>query len=322
MNIIYQYVISNLILDLVLNYLSLLFLGKLVKVIYGHEKFVDIVLKIFIFNPYLIYHMGFYCEKVFLLLQILGLYFLLKKIREENHITFFYCLFCNVFFMFSSMVRSNGFLSSVYIIYFYIIYRHEWTILKTIQNGSKGFVILLMGMFPFLIINFLTKKYHCNDNQDNFEFCGKGLKSFYSYIQKNYWGINILVFKDERQPLMGLLLIPILTMFFNLMYSKYKLHKSKFFKKIFNIVLLKKNQDSDDYLLPSYVLFIALLIIGVFMIHFNTITRLISGYPFYYIFIAEGYIYGGKFARFVIRTIGIYALISHSFVIANQVYPI
>lgn len=53
--------------------------------------------------------------------------------------------------------------------------------------------------------------------------------------------------------------------------------------------------------LPSLILFIILLSIGLTVMHFNSITRILGGYPFFFVFLEELYQKAGTFTKKVIR---------------------
>ena len=83
------------------------------------------------------------------------------------------------------------------------------------------------------------------------------------------------------------------------------------YKKFFVFLKHRKPVDKLDLLIPSIILYILFIILGIVMIHFNSLSRIISGYPFFYILLALGYNKSCKILKIFIRFwIIFYALVT------------
>lgn len=292
-------IISHIILQFILSALTIFFLEKIVLNIYKNKKMADYTIKFYIFNHCSIYYLSCYSENSFMLFQTLGIYIISKNIKNGRFSTVS-GFWSNLFFFFSGFFRSNGFLSSCYVIYFWVIYNHKWKFVNCLKTFFFISCFFIMGILPFLSIMIYSKIYLCNNEHFyDYPFC-LSKQSIYSYIQKKYWGVYFLSFERERNIFFLFLLTPVLFMYFSLLRKNF-LKKKINMKKFLNIIFLKKNKDSLDFDIPSYILLLVLFILGFCMIHFNTITRFISAYPFFYIFIAELYINSNQLIKKMIR---------------------
>ena len=293
-------IISHIFLQFLLSLITIYFLEKIVLNIYKNPKMADLTIKFYIFNHCSIYYITCYSENSFMFFQTLGIYIISQNIKK-NKFNFKSAFLSNLFFFFSGFFRSNGFLSSCYVIYFWVIYNHKWDFINSAKTFAYICFFLGMGILPFLTIIRYSKLYLCNNNHFyDYPFCNNK-ESIYVYIQKKYWGVYFLSFKNERNIFFILLLTPVIFIFFSLFKKNFLDNKKKNLKKFLNIFLLKKNKDYNDFNIPSYILLMALFILGFCLIHFNTITRFISAYPFFYIFIAEFYNKSSEIVRRFIR---------------------
>lgn len=277
-------IISNMILSLLCSTLTIYGLKKLTRTIYQSDKYVHIVLSVYVFNPCGLYYASLYSESLFLVLQTLFLMFVYDRVRNKSF-GFLEAFMSSIFITASGFVRSNGFLSLGYIIYFYVILNFKWRILSITKTLILFAITFISSFLPFITIQLITAKYLCHNN--DYEFCMKSIPFSYGYLQKKYWDVYFMSFTNDRRTSNLIYLIP-------LAYSLLILGKSKlkisFVSKFFDIILLKKPRDPDSYNMPSYYLLLLFSFMGLTMIHFNSFTRILSSYPFFYLFLGESYI--------------------------------
>ena len=100
-------------------------------------------------------------------------------------------------------------------------------------------------------------------------------------------------FSGQRSPPSLLYLLPLLFFVYKLYTSlkrEFALNmssKTSFVFSFLQILRLGDISHLEDILIPHHLLFWILLAIGIVMMHFNSVTRLLSGYPFFYLFVAQ-----------------------------------
>ena len=111
----------------------------------------------------------------------------------------------------------------------------------------------------------------------------------YSYIQKKYWKVIMFTFTGQRSIPSIIYMLPLfclLTIGFKYLHKSYKQNtreKPTFIFKFLDILRLKNMKYTEEFFIPHYLLLLLLSVIGFAMMHFNSVSRLLAGYPFLYI---------------------------------------
>lgn len=244
----------------------------------------DITIKIFIFNSMSIYFCSFYSEPLFLLIQIIGIRQIAFSLNNKLF-DFLTSLKCALIFAVGGFVRSNGFLSVGFVLYFYFIYNFSSQNYFKVIFGC--FLLIFISFFPFFWIQFLEYKLTCLNELD-LSLCQNKFPIIYGYLQKKYWDVEFLSFIEGRRLVNIVYCTPILAF----IYFAFKnwIFKYDLGSKMTNVMRLKKVENFEDFLIPHVYLLLVLLFVGMTTMHFNSFNRLLAGYPFYYLFLAMTYI--------------------------------
>ena len=288
-------IIANLLLSFICVVIILLGLQQIGRSIYQNEKIVHLTLCAFVFNPCGLYYTSLYSEALFLAIQTVLLAYVYTSTRNDSF-GFFKGLLATSFVFFGGFVRSNGFLSLGYVLYFYVISNFRWRVVTMIKTAVFIILTSVISFIPFFAIQLIAAKYLCYIN--DYEFCSKALPFNYGYLQKKYWGVYFMSFVEGRQIPNILFIVPLIYVIGIHIRSKLSL---QFLRKFGHIVIQKKPKDADDYNMPSYYLLGILGLMGLTMIHFNSLTRIVSAYPFFYLFIAEAYMNANERQKKLIR---------------------
>jgi hypothetical protein len=111
----------------------------------------------------------------------------------------------------------------------------------------------------------------------------------YSYIQKRYWNVILMTFTGQRSIPSLVYLLPLYSLFFlayKFLYKNYHQNTkatSSFLLKFLDILRMKPMEHIEEFMIPHHLLLFLLSGIGLAMIHFNSVSRLLSGYPLMYI---------------------------------------
>ena len=108
-------------------------------------------------NPFAIYTCSFYSESFFFLSQSLILYILQYSIFKHSKITIFYLIFSLFPIFIGCCIRSNGFLSIGYPIYYYLMVGKFNSLKKKIKHILKCsipvIIMIVFAFIPFIIYN-------------------------------------------------------------------------------------------------------------------------------------------------------------------------
>jgi phosphatidylinositol glycan class V len=235
-----------------------------------------------IFNPMGLYFASFYSESLFLAVQT-GTFLFIAHSIKKNSFGFGNALVASFLFGLAGFIRSNGFLSVGFVIYFYVT-----------QNLKKDGIlraILLTGLavgacfIPFVAVQASESNLICANEAA--PFCSKKFSPVYGFLQAKYWDVAFLTFVEGRRPANLAYALPILLSLYFLLRRSFQRHFAP--KRILNFVYGIPVRSLDDFLFPSAVLLCLLLAVGVTTMHFNSFNRLLAGYPFYYVFFAHLY---------------------------------
>ena len=164
---------------------------------------------------------------------------------------------------------------------------------------SVSAAVMAVSIFPFLIVQYTGYQTLCSRSTEDYEFCRKRFPSVYNFVQKKYWDVEFLSAIEGRRLANLVFILPIFSILF--FYGAEKLRLGSFRNRMFNILRLRRVQDLEDFLVPSFYLFLILLVIGLTVMHYNSFTRLLAGYPLFYIFLAELYLSSGDRAKKALR---------------------
>ena len=178
--------------------------------------------------------------------------------------------------LFSSFVRSNGFINIVTIIVYWF---QQKQISKHIKNNSSSSSLLMIFLSticclsPYFIWNFISYLYICHSNYlttdaDTIRFCETSwLPLVYNYLQFKYWGVGFLKSFRVNQIPNFLLAFPIVFISIWFITSFRHVHR--------------------PFLLPFVASLVVTIILGLLFAHVQIITRLIcSSSPIVYIALA------------------------------------
>jgi hypothetical protein len=84
-------------------------------------------------------------------------------------------------------------------------------------------------------------------------------------------------------------LFSLLTLSYKHLYKSYKLNthaKTWFPLKFLDILHIKWIQNVEDFMIPHHLLLLFLSVLGFGMMHFNSVSRLLSGYPLLFLILS------------------------------------
>ncbi|XP_066910399.1 GPI mannosyltransferase 2-like [Clytia hemisphaerica] len=269
----------------------------------------------FIFNPANIFMISNYSESMFVAVQFALLWLL------ENESFFLASLMVSI----STLVRSNGLLNVVFLVYFYIKriitkeqifekYQCKHSLVECLKPSilylliksfyKHLFIILVyttLSLTPYLTWQYHVYKRFCEITHvvrsHNTHWCTYTLPFSYSYIQSHYWNVGFLKYFTLSQIPNFLLAAPICTIIFSGVYQVYTQNKhSK--TDVLPWLGLKEVRfhlkNEDVTMLPADRTFVYmchaffLTVFGILNVHVQILTRMIcSSTPFVYWSVAE-----------------------------------
>jgi phosphatidylinositol glycan class V len=292
-------ILSAWIINLLLSIATFYLVSRLFETIPSIDsRLRDLTLKVLVINPMSIYLSSFYSEGLFLFIQTLGLYIIARKI-SHGYFSAVDVLMPTLVFCLGGFVRSNGFLSGGFVLYFYVIYNFRFRLLTIMKVLIVSTAVMTLSVLPFLIVQYTGYQTLCSRSTADYDFCQRRFPSVYNFVQKKYWDVEFLSAIEGRRLANLVFILPIFALLF--FYGAEKLRLGSFRDRMFNILRLQRVKDLEDFLVPSFYLFLILLLIGLTVMHYNSFTRLLAGYPLFYIFLAELYLSSGDRARKALR---------------------
>jgi phosphatidylinositol glycan class V len=287
----------------ILNFLFSIFtiwmLSKIFEKIPSIEpRLKDLTLKILIINPTSVYLSSFYSEAMFLCIQVCGL-FIISNELSNGSFRFSRAMMAMIVFALGGFVRSNGFLSGGFVIYFYLIYHLQQKFFAVFKCLIAMCLFILVSVIPFVIVQYTGYRTLCYRSNTDYEFCSRRFPLVYNFIQKKYWDVEFMSAIEGRRLINFFYVLPIFAIL--LVYGAEKLRLGSFKSRMFNLFRLNKVKDLEDFLVPSFYLFLILILFGMTVMHYNSFTRLLAGYPLFYIFLAELYLSSGSVMQKILR---------------------
>lgn len=106
----------------------------------------------FIFNPLTCYFYSMYSESSFLLSQVLIIYILQYSMTYYQDVQFRFMLLSLIPLIVGCFIRSNGFLSAGYIVY-YLVMSPKNYYMKLIRALGYAVPVVCVSVLPFLVYN-------------------------------------------------------------------------------------------------------------------------------------------------------------------------
>lgn len=298
----------------------------------SRRNFIMLTTYLFIWNPANVFMMSSYTESLFVFLQFASLVALEKR--------YFYIAAVTV--AMGTLVRSNGLLSVVFLVYFFL--KHKLT--DEYTNRKEGIHLLnidfvkkfcpspcqflkIIGLLVLSLVPFLVYQYHIfntvcglphivdagTDTVDH--WCKRLVPFSYSYVQETYWNVGLFRYYEFKQIPNFILAAPVIGIVFAGCLS---LGSSEGFSAVVRtlglIAPLTKRNDSEGVIFPPvdrmfvyacHALFLTLF--GVINVHVQILTRMIfSSTPFVYWCIAQEILYGGDSCTKRRRRVAIFIL--------------
>lgn len=160
-----KFVIAAFGINWILGISTIFYLGKMLGNLTTNPFLIRLTLMIFIFNPVSIYYIAGYSESLFMFIQTLGAYMITERIKKKSF-DLLSAVKISAVFSLGALVRSNGFLSVFFLIYFYLIYNHKWTVMSTIKEGMISMGLLVMNLTPFVLYVKFSEHIICKLNND------------------------------------------------------------------------------------------------------------------------------------------------------------
>ncbi|XP_067124806.1 GPI mannosyltransferase 2 [Centruroides vittatus] len=292
--------ISGVLINLMCFVLSAIALHGLSNLVLKDRRAADITVLLFCINPASIFFSACYSECLFSFLTFMGMWHL----EKNNNII------ASILFGFSSITRSNGTISSCFVLHAEIKSLHSKLqilhdlpfekIRYTIQWIITLFIKLLICTIPFVIFQFYTCLLYCLPQSMNLswpesiseygaqrnytlpgenpgKWCNHNIPFSYSYIQSEYWNVGFLNYYRFKQIPNFILCFPIVFIMISAAVTYYQ--KNKNFCLSLGFVTYKKksreffdNEDCFVYLVHSF----ALTVMCFLCIHVQVITRLLA----------------------------------------------
>ncbi|KAK5102331.1 ER membrane glycoprotein subunit of the GPI transamidase complex-like protein [Exophiala xenobiotica] len=250
-----------------------------------------------------------YAEAPFSCLNMLGFWLYLQAHSNTESSTTRKCcalIMSGMSFGGATMMRSNGILSGIPFLIDAL--RSSLVALKDLREGRVNWsrvLALLATMVAGLataaglaLPQYLAYQEYCNRSGDVRSWCYSRLPLIYSFVQSHYWGVGFLRYWSLSNVPLFLLAIPILLL---LLWSGIESFTGDCVggSSTRQIALVRR------LVLPQMVL--AILVITNY--HVQIITRLASGYPWVYMWLAERVVMDKKEAKLSVRFFVIYGLI-------------
>lgn len=120
-----------------------------------------------ILNPFAIYTCSFYSESLFFLSQCAILYIIQRSVFLYERLTFCYLLLSMAPLLMGCFIRSNGFFSAGYLIYYLIMSPGSTRkIVKLCCFITPIIIIIFVSFMPFFIYNFWAYYSVCTSPSD------------------------------------------------------------------------------------------------------------------------------------------------------------
>jgi len=261
-----------------------------------------------VFSPAGLFLSAPYTESTFALLSFSGYYVFIRSSGEPNVRKDIGLVLAGLLFGLSTSVRSNGLLNG-------ILFAEEATrallSLKIRRLLAAGLGGAFVGI-GFLLPQVIAYQHFCVGASDDREWCSRTIPSIYTFVQSNYWDVGLFHYWTVSNIPLFLLAAPMLSIL---------ALSSIWAVKIQNFVAeskLKKNRvaknDQDSVVAIIRVMLAIQLILGLTTLinaHVQIITRLASGYPIWYWWIASRVteIGNGKTSEWLVRWMVMYAMI-------------
>lgn len=292
--------VSGILINLICFVLAAIALHGLSNLVLKDRRAADVSVVLFCINPATIFFSACYSECLFSFLTFMGMWHLEKN---NNVIASF-------LFGFSSITRSNGTVSSCFVLHAEIKCLHsKLQVLHDMPFEKIRFFIqwiiilfikLLICLIPFVMFQFYTCLLYCLPQSINIswphsiieygaqknytlpgenpgEWCNHNIPFSYSYIQSEYWNVGLLQYYELKQIPNFILCFPMVYIMISTAILYYQENKNHCHSLGF-ITYKKKsreffdNEDCFVYLVHSS----ALTVICFLCIHVQVITRLLA----------------------------------------------
>ena len=197
-----------------------LFLYKLTLLLEKDIMFADITVMLFCFNPANVFFSAFYSESLYVFLQFAGMY----MINQDNQTNLKYVL-AGTIFAGGSATRSNGVISTGFLIYSYLIescylarnFKGKQRDLQYFSKIMTKTIVLTFSVslivLPFALFQYFAYTTYCigeSSVKEKGHWCHKTFPLSYSYVQSYYWNVGPFMYFEVKQIPNFVLALPVI----------------------------------------------------------------------------------------------------------------
>ncbi|KAH9864044.1 hypothetical protein J1614_009977, partial [Plenodomus biglobosus] len=300
------YIVAGIIISNVCHLLSVLVLYRLLILVLDspqrrHVAFVASVLHIL--TPASLFMSAPYAESLFSLLNMTGMlcYAKSKLAAKRGHASFMedaYKLSSGAVFALATLMRSNGLLSGLILLYDVGSYLPVLLSLRLNRHNVRSILVTCVAGI-FIMIGFVGPQYVAYQEfcgmEDNFAprvWCDKRIPSIYSWVQSHYWNVGLFRYWTVSNLPLFILAAPMLWL---LVQSSVMTLRTSLEEQQRRICVYPADSDAmrkspacavvtlPELALPQLVLAIA----AITSFHVQIVNRIASGYPTWYLATAE-----------------------------------
>ena len=234
------------------------------------KKFADLTAVIFCMNPANIFHLTAYTESIFTCFQLAGIC-ALEMISNRSKF-----IISGLFFGLASGTRSNGLISTGFLIYKFVqealqelqIYQSpnvilDFAFMKKLLKRLFAFALgILTAVSPFILFQYYAYQLYCTENArlDVFQnhWCFRTLPTSYSYIQSHYWNNGPLRYYEWKQIPNFMLAVPVIVMSYTAIWlclAPFRVDCMKFCKNMVAKDCTKESRSVSLHFVSSHILF-------------------------------------------------------------------
>ncbi|KAF2849981.1 glycosyltransferase family 76 protein [Plenodomus tracheiphilus IPT5] len=300
------YIVAGIIVSNVCHLLSALVLYRLLALVVDvrlqrHVAFVAAVLHIL--TPASLFMSAPYAEAIFSLLNMTGMfcYAQSKLTATRGHASFLedaYKLTSGAFFASATLMRSNGLLSGFILLYDVASYMPRIVSMQLNYHNVRSIVVTCVaGMFiigGFVGPQYVAYQEFCSreGDSDPRAWCEKSIPSIYSWVQSQYWNVGLFRYWTISNLPLFVLAAPVLwlllessvaTLRTGLEVLQRQSHVSKAGRDATQKVPRFAVIALPELALPQLILAVA----AITSFHVQIVNRIASGYPTWYVAIAQ-----------------------------------
>ncbi|CBX94368.1 similar to GPI mannosyltransferase 2 [Plenodomus lingam JN3] len=307
------YIVAGIIVSNVCHLLSVLVLYRLLALVLDslqRRRVAFVASVLHILTPASLFMSAPYAESLFSLLNFTGMlcYVQSKLAAKCGHASFLedvYKLSSGLLFASATLMRSNGLLSGLILLYdvgryipLFLPIRLNYHNMRSILVTCVAGMIIICG---FLGPQYVAYREFCGreGSSGRREWCDKSIPSIYSWVQSHYWNVGFFRYWTASNLPLFVLAAPMLWLLIqssvNILHTSFEQQPLRTRGSTVNCDPTRMDSACAVVTVPELALpQLVLAIAAVTSFHVQIVNRIASGYPIWYITIAEMLTHGRR----------------------------